>query len=204
MIVVNFVLNVFYYVWLAMQWVFWAFVGIIQWLIKTFGKGAEYILGFLGFTTITALLGNIFSKIITETLASRGKKIAEKAWDQYFAEKKESEPKEERKRDLTKNEIIGVTMRYGYVLGGDKNGVNVPDEDEVYTSWIYAGITWYGVTFCKNGVYTYSGLFSTRYEALSYDELRNSPEITMSYLKLKFEGFPDEFFSILMELKEID
>ena len=208
MIAVKFVLDIFYYVWLGMQWLYWAVGDFVKWCRDVFGKGTDYVLGFLGFSTITALLGKICSKTLVEMLSSRAKKFAEAAWGTYFAkEKSEPEAVEPvKRRDLTRNEITGLTLRYGYVLGGDgnKGAVRVPDEDEVYTTWTYTGWTWYGVTFCKYGVYTCRGLFSSEYESLSYDELRNSPEINMTYLKNKFKEFPEEFYNILMELREID
>ena len=204
-------MDIFYYVWLGMQWLYWAIGDIVKWCRDGFGIVTDYVLGFLGFSTITALLGKICSKTLVEMLSSRAKKFAEAAWGTYFAkEKSEPEAVEPevvepvKRRDLTRNEITGLTLRYGYVLGGSKSEVKVPDEDEVYTTWTYSGLTWYGVTFCKYGVYTYRGLFSSEYESLSYDELRNSPEINMTYLKNKFKEFPEEFYNILMELREID
>ena len=35
-----------------------------------------------------------------------------------------------------------------------------------------------------------------------YEELRNDRSVSMDYLKTRFEGFPDEFFNALMELRE--
>ena len=40
------------------------------------------------------------------------------------------------------------------------------------------------------------------YDFLSWNDLRNSPSITMSYLRNRYTGFPDEFFLMLMELRE--
>lgn len=74
--------------------------------------------------------------------------------------------------------------------------------DEVYTTWTYAGFTWYGVYFCDDGVRTYKGLFADETDYISYEELRNDRGVTMDYLKIRFKGFPDEFFNALIELRE--
>lgn len=103
----------------------------------------------------------------------------------------------EGKRDLTDWEIRLITEEYGFTHRDNETR----DGHKVYTSWIYAGLTWFGVYFCDDGVRTYKGLFSDETDFISYDELRNG-FISMEVLKFRYKGFPHEFYTMLMELKE--
>ena len=101
-------------------------------------------------------------------------------------------------RALTEFDIRYITKeKYGFVDGGN----DYRDGHKVYTTWTYAGFTWYGVYFCDDGIRTYKGLFADETDFMSYYELRND-YITMETLKFRFEGFPDEFLNALMELRE--
>ena len=100
--------------------------------------------------------------------------------------------------NLTEWDIRYITEeRYGFVHSDNET----KDGHEVYSSWTYAGFTWFGVFFCDDGIRTYKGLFSNDEDFMSYDELRDD-SITMEYLKFRFEGFPDEFYNALMELHQ--
>ena len=128
------------------------------------------------------------------------------------AEVKQPEPQKQtsgKRRDLTKEEIIMITIKHGYVLAGknfsDRSKYRVPAEIEGYTTENWMGYPIRKVAFCSNGIYTKVGFFFfiENYDFLSYDDLRNAPQITFSYLKERFDGFSDDFFSALMELKEL-
>ena len=62
------------------------------------------------------------------------------------------------------------------------------------------------IWFLSNGFFTRAWNLwqDDKEDFLSYDELRNNPDITYTTLKERFDGFDDNFFKALMELKELD
>ena len=57
-------------------------------------------------------------------------------------------------------------------------------------------------TFVMGGLGSPSKLQIT--DAMSYNELRNNPKVTYSYLKNRFKDFDDNFFNAVMELKDLE
>ena len=104
-----------------------------------------------------------------------------------------------KKRDLTMWDIVSITSSYVFSA---PSKYQEKDGHEVYTSWEFPVFTWHSVYFCDDGVRTEEGIWNTKYDFLSYKDLRNDEDITMSYLKSRFSGFQDELCNTLMELRE--
>ncbi|MBQ7733807.1 MAG: hypothetical protein IJT58_07300 [Synergistaceae bacterium] len=180
---------------------------LFTWSVNKFGEFLGGILAFLGFASFSALLGFI-AKIIIEGLVKKfmfprimeaaQKFIAKKTPEKNPNAEAELPPAKPEKRELTKDDIIKITEKYGYTR--EKNEKHWGES--AYTSWIFAGWTWYTVAFCESGVFTEKGLWDREEDFLTYKELRNDDKITMAYLKKRYEGFPDEFYNVLVELKE--
>ena len=117
-----------------------------------------------------------------------------------------------RRRDLTKEEIIKITTKSGYLENkpGDKEyrdtyGIPYKESIKLYSHYLDWGTSASSVAFCSDGIYICLGFWSKEYVFLSYDELRNDPKITYPYLKVRFEKVhDDDFFKALMELKELE
>ena len=172
-------------------------MGIFSWFIETFGTILGRILGFLGIGSVPLFLLWIVTSTIKSFLFHKGKKVVE---DKLGINK----PKPVYKRDLDEYEIMAIADKYGFMSGegAGKSNYDVPDNEEIYCSNVWAGFTWHGAALCTTGIYTYSGLFSPTHDYLSYFDLRNSDYMDMSYLKIHFDDFPADFYNLLMELKE--
>ena len=137
------------------------------------------------------------------------------------------------RRALTKGEIIRITTKYGYVIPSPSEAIDgaIYYEDDDGTKHTFEVYTWnanalsqikegllgglsFGfrksrfISFHAVGVYTIvhpSNPFQDdEKDFFSYYQLRNDPDITFSYLKQRFDGFDDNFFKALMELKELE
>lgn len=177
-----------------------------SWSIETFGNVAGRILGWLGVGTpalfilwvIKKIIGFFVNKHVVSPFKRAVNKHAMKRYGKNIFKNDEVEIKAPR-HALTEWDIRYIAEeKYGFVHHDN----SYRDGHEVYSEWTYAGFTWYGVFFCDDGVRTYKGLFADETDFMSYDELRNDEYMTMEYLKMRFEGFPDEFYNALMELKE--
>ena len=128
---------------------------------------------------------------------------------------KEPEPVKQtsgKRRDLTKEEIVAITTKYGYSSSENYAYMDKWDHPpitvEIYTSFWSKGVLDYGAAFCSDGIHTHEEKFLVfffhRGDFLSYDELRNNSEIDIAYLKKRFPEQGPEFFFSLMELKELE
>lgn len=179
-------------------------LSFFSWFIETFGKFIGAILGLLGVGTPALFICWLCKKIGEFFLHKHfffpfKRAVNKHAVDNFGINVFKNDTRVEYRRKLNQWEIIGITVTYGFLI--DKNEYR--NDHKVYTSWTYSGFTWYGVFFCDDGVRTYKGLFADETDFMSYDELRNDESITMGYLKSRFEGFPNDFFNALMQLKEL-
>ena len=114
----------------------------------------------------------------------------------------------EKRRDLTKEEMIRITTKYGYKAKEEKitgyNPYGVPENETIYSSGAWGVFTWYWLAFSSDGIHGSVGSMSPNYVFVSWDELRNNPIFTIDFLRMLFKGFPDEIFPCFMELKELD
>ena len=60
------------------------------------------------------------------------------------------------------------------------------------------------VTSVKKDISAYIAWSAPVFDHLSYDDLRNNPKFTLEYLREIFDGYDDNFFKALMELKELE
>ena len=107
-----------------------------------------------------------------------------------------------KRRNLTKEEIIGITLKHGAKAVGETT-----KEKEFGTYTIYSsGITTRRYAyFCEDKIYIVTGFWSAKNDdTLTYDDLRNDPQITSFYLRGRFDGFDDNFFEILTELRVLN
>ena len=100
---------------------------------------------------------------------------------------------------LTEQDIIRITRRYGGFTP-DKGKTN--NGHKIIMTDFYFGFPCHSVDFCDDAVRTVTGTFNPKYDVLKYVDLRDDEDINMSYLKRRFEGFPDKFCNALMELRE--
>lgn len=129
------------------------------------------------------------------------------------AEVKQPEPKKQtsgKRRDLTKEEIIAVTRKYGFVTADTipshvAHTLAIPENTKILTEyhWLLLGNTAV-MCFGYNRVYWTKGFFSKTGSSMSYDDLRNDPKVTYAYLQELFKDFPSEVVPTLMELKELE
>ena len=182
-------------IWATVKWLFGVAVDFVSWSIASFGKITGSLLGFLGIATPGAFILWIVVSTIKSLLFHSGKKYV---YNKLGLDK----PKTVRKRDLDEYEIRAIAMNYGFLDGGDDKGnYGVPNDEEIYAHNVWAGWTWHGAALCTTGIYTYKGLFSGKNDYMSYDDLRNSG-YDMSYLKIHFDGFPEVFYNLLIELRD--
>ena len=175
---------------------------ILSWSISTFGNTAGKILGWLGIGTPALFLLWLIKKItgyfINKHIVSPLKRAVNKRTVDRYGKNVFKTDTLEYKRALTKRDIIRITKKYGFTECNNE----YKDGFEVYTSWIYGVLTWIGVYFCEDGIRTFKGAWAQEEDYMSYETLRNDGDITMAYLRRWFEGFPDEFYNTLMELRE--
>ena len=128
-------------------------------------------------------------------------------------EVKQPEPKKQtsgKRRDLTREEIRRITRKYRFVEEdkpadeSDQSTYGVPAGKHIISSFHWAGFTWHHILFCDDRFYWREGFFSGTFGSMSYDDLRNDPKITYSYLQKLFKDFPSDVVPTLMELKELD
>ena len=170
------------------------FISFFTWSVNKFGdvKGRILAWGLPG-VILLWVVGTVFRMLFKKYAGDPAKKKVNKFSREQFGTNVFN-----RKRALTKQEIIKITQKYGFTEDDEyKEGFG-----EVYTSWIYPGFTFYAVYFCKDGVRTSKGLWAQRVDFITYADLRGDEKYTMSYLKHRYEGFPDEFLNALMELRE--
>ena len=129
------------------------------------------------------------------------------------AEVKQPEPQKQtsgKRRDLTKEDIISVAIKYGYSTKYNHYRISygIPDNPriEIYVSYASPWFYWVGQAFCSNGIYTTHvfGLTAHKNDFISYSELRNTPQITFNYLNERFSVHGEKFLAALMELKELE
>lgn len=170
------------------------FTSFFTWSVNKYGdvKGRILAWGLPG-VILLWVAGTVFRMLFKKFVGNPAKKKVNKFSREQFGTSVFN-----RKRTLTKREIISITKRYGFVEDDNKtyNGF------EVYTSWIYPGFTFFSVYFCSNGIFTEKGIWNQKNAFLSYEDLRNDEDITMQYLRRKFVDFPDDFYNTLMELRE--
>ena len=115
---------------------------------------------------------------------------------------KQPEPKKQtsgKRRDLTKEEIISVAIKYGYSTNDNhlRRSYHIPDNPriEIYVSYASPWFYWVGQAFCSNGIYTTHvfGLTASKQDFISYSELRNNPKMTYTYLNERFSVHGEKF-----------
>lgn len=107
-----------------------------------------------------------------------------------------------KRRDLIKEEIMGITLKYGAKAAEE---TTTEKGFGVYTIYSLGITTRKYAYFCEDKVYIRTGFWSSNLDdTLTYDELRNDPKITSFYLRGRFDGFDDNFFKILTELRALD
>ena len=126
-------------------------------------------------------------------------------------EPKKPEPKKQtsgKRRDLTKAEIISIAQKYGANQDADEvykfsSNYGISKDADVYIGYMCGVFTWSWAAFCSDGIHTSMGAISSKEDFLSYDDLRNDPQI-VKYLRKRFGDFDDDFFKILKALRELD
>ena len=72
------------------------------------------------------------------------------------------------------------------------------------TKYVLFGSTGFA-TFVMGGSLSFLDPFKQQKEDfMSYNELRNNPKVTYSYLRNRFKNFDDNFFNAVMELKDLE
>ena len=128
--------------------------------------------------------------------------------------------KPSKRRDLTREEIVLITEKHGFVSddhewkkdGKTRHVLSYYDNNTYFGAFLngltYGLRTTYYLMCCDDGLYWCAwNIVSLLYKEesfMSYDDLRNDPKVTHTYLQELFEDFPSEVVQTLMELKELD
>lgn len=130
-------------------------------------------------------------------------------------EVKQPEPKKQtsgKRRDLTKAEIMNVTIRFHFSTGdvvSEAFRESMPEGKhyiQCYTSNIW--FNWFNIAqvgFFSDGIYWRIGSMS-HVKYLSYDDLRNDPSMTYAKVRAMFKEFPDldDVVGAVMALRELE
>ena len=109
-----------------------------------------------------------------------------------------------KRRDLTEDEIIAITRKYGFIRTDEiavfvADALSIPRSTKILTRRTWGGFT---MSFAHDRIYWTNSSLSGG--SMSYDDLRNNPEVTYNYLQNLFKDFPSEVAPTLRELKGLE